>query len=42
MAVLNEEGVDVEMRGLAKGEKQFETMDRFRLPWPSPGSTPGP
>jgi len=31
-----EGGIDVEMRGLAKGERRFETMDRFRLPWPEP------
>lgn len=34
LATLSPDGIDVEMRGLAKGEKLFETMDRFRLPWP--------
>ena len=34
MATLTPVGIDVEMRGLAKGEKRFETMDCFRLPWP--------
>lgn len=41
MAALTEDGVDVEMRGLAKGERRFETRDRFRLSWPSPEPTPG-
>jgi hypothetical protein len=34
LATLTPGGIEVEMRGLRKGEKRFETMDRFRLPWP--------
>lgn len=34
MATLTPSGIEVEMRGLRKDEKSFETMDRFRLPWP--------
>lgn len=34
MAALTPGGIEFEMRGLPKGEKRFETMDRFRLPWP--------
>lgn len=33
LATLTPGGVEVEMRGLAKGEKDFETMDRFLLSW---------
>jgi 3',5'-cyclic AMP phosphodiesterase CpdA len=41
LASLAPGGVEVEMRGLRKGEKQFETMDRFLLPWPEArGGTP--
>jgi hypothetical protein len=35
MAALTPGGIQVEMRGLRKGEVRFETMDRFLLPWPS-------
>jgi hypothetical protein len=35
MAALTPGGIEVEMRGLRKGEVRFETMDRFLLPWPS-------
>ncbi len=34
LAVLTPTGIELEMRGLRKGERHFETMDRFRLPWP--------
>jgi 3',5'-cyclic AMP phosphodiesterase CpdA len=38
MATLAPRGIEVEMRGLRKGEKRFETMDRFLLPWPEAGA----
>ena len=38
MAALTPNGIEVEMRGLRKGEKHFETMDRFLLHWPQAGS----
>lgn len=34
LATLVAGGMEVEMRGVRKGEKTFETMDRFLLPWP--------
>ncbi|HZI65383.1 MAG TPA: metallophosphoesterase [Thermoanaerobaculia bacterium] len=34
LATLTPGGIEFEMRGLRKGERVFETMDRFRLPWP--------
>jgi 3',5'-cyclic AMP phosphodiesterase CpdA len=37
MAALAPSGIEVEMRGLRKGENRFETMDRFLLPWPEAG-----
>jgi Icc-related predicted phosphoesterase len=37
MGTLSADGVDIEMRGLRKGERRFETMDRFRLGWPDAG-----
>ena len=40
MAALTPNGVEVEMRGLRKGEKRFETMDRFLLPWPRAAAVP--
>jgi 3',5'-cyclic AMP phosphodiesterase CpdA len=33
MAAITMSGIEVEMRGLRKGEVSFETMDRFQLPW---------
>jgi Icc-related predicted phosphoesterase len=36
LAVLTPTGIELEMRGLRKGEKRFETMDRFLLRWPKP------
>jgi 3',5'-cyclic AMP phosphodiesterase CpdA len=38
MAALTPNGIEIEMRGLRKGEKHFETMDRFLLHWPQAGS----
>ena len=35
LAALTPNGIEVEMKGLPKGEKRFETMDRFRLSWPT-------
>ena len=39
MAALTPTGIEVEMRGLQKGEKTFETMDRFVLRWPEAAFT---
>ena len=34
LGALTPSGIEFEMRGLRKGEKRFETMDRFLLRWP--------
>lgn len=39
LASLTTSGIEFEMRGLRKGERRFETMDRFRLPWPGRETT---
>ena len=38
LAGVGEEGIDVEMKGIPKGGREFEPLDRFILPWPAAGA----
>jgi predicted MPP superfamily phosphohydrolase len=36
LAKVGAEGIEVEMKGIPKGGREFEPLDRFLLPWPAP------
>ena len=38
LATVGVEGLEIEMKGIPKGGREFEMLDRFSLPWPDAGA----